>query len=87
MNPLMKLPWFGPFLGACLYLTGMNDAFLHRLGNWWLGFGRWGQTAAVLAGLALVFYFTVGALNRRRSAYRAALRAADLTRPAAPPSP
>lgn len=83
----MKLPWFGPGLGAVLYLTGMNDELLHLLGNWWLDIGRWGQTAAVLAVLALAAYFTLDALNRRRSAYRSAVRVADVTRPPTPQSP
>ncbi len=87
MNPLRKLPWFFPGLGAILYLTGMNDEMLHVLGGWWLDIGRWGQTGAALAALALVAYFTLDALNRRRSAYRSAVRAADLTRPANPQSP
>ncbi|MCQ3811062.1 MAG: hypothetical protein KTV68_11000 [Acidimicrobiia bacterium] len=87
MNPLMRLPWFGPGLGAFLYLTGMNDEVLHLLGSWWLDIGRWGQTAAVLVVLALVAYFTLEALNRRRSAYRSAVRAADATRPPTPQSP
>ena len=87
MNPLRKLPWFFPGLGAFLYLTGMNDELLHLLGSWWLDIGRWGQTAAVLAVLALVAYFTLDALNRRRSAYRSAIRAADVTRPPTPQSP
>ncbi len=67
-------------MGAFLYLTGMNDEALHRIGVWWLDLGRWGQTAAVLAALALAAYFTQGALNRRRAAYRSAVLAADLTR-------
>lgn len=87
MNPLMKLPWFGPGLGAFLYLTGMNDELLHLLGSWWLDIGRWGQTAAVLVVLALSAYFTLDALNRRRSAYRSAVRVADVTRPPTPQSP
>ncbi|MCY4194914.1 MAG: hypothetical protein OXF04_11610 [bacterium] len=87
MNSLLKLPWFGPGLGASLYLTGMNDELLHLLGNWWLDIGRWGQTAAVLAALAVIAYFTLNALNRRRSAYRSAVRAAESTRPRTPQSP
>ena len=87
MNSLLKLPWFGPGLGASLYLTGMNDELLHLLGNWWLDIGRWGQTAAVLAALAVIAYFTLNALNRRRSAYRSAVRAAESTRPPTPQSP
>lgn len=86
MNSLWKRPWFGPGLGACLYLTGMNDELLHVLGNWWLDIGRWAQTAAVLVVLALAVYLTLDALNRRRSAYRAAIRAADITRRPSPPS-
>lgn len=87
MNPLRKLPWFFPGLGAFLYLTGMNDEMLHLLASWWLDIGRWGQTAAVLAILALLAYFTLDAFNRRRSAYRSAIRAADVTRPPSPQSP
>lgn len=83
MNRLWSRPWFFGGIGAFGYLTGMNDALLHRLGTWWLDMGRWGQTAAVLAALALAAYFVQGALNRRRSAFRAAVRAADTTRPRA----
>ena len=83
MNRLWSRPWFFGGIGAFGYLTGMNDALLHRLGAWWLDLGRWGQTAAVLAALALAAYFVQGALNRRRSAFRAAVRAADTTRPRA----
>lgn len=82
MNQLAKRPWFFPSMGAFLYLTGMNDEFLHVVGSWWLDFGRWGQTVVVLVLLALVAYFASEALNRRRSAYRAAVNAADATRPA-----
>ena len=82
MNPLRKLPWFFPGLGAFLYLTGMNDEFLHIVGDLWLDVGRWGQTGVVLALLALVAYFTLDALNRRRSAYHSTIRAADTTRSA-----
>lgn len=80
MNRLASRPWFGPGMGVFLYLTGMNDEALHHVGTGWLELGRWGQTAAVLAALALAAYFTQGALNRRRSAYRSAVRAADSTR-------
>lgn len=86
MNSLWKRPWFSPGVGATLYLTGMNDELLHVLGSWWLDIGRWAQTVAVLVVLALAAYFTLEALNRRRSAYRAAIRAADLTRPPTPQS-
>ena len=81
MNRLWSRPWFFAGIGAFGYLTGMNDELLHRLGTWWLDLGRWGQTAAVLAVLALAAYFTQGALNRRRSAFRSAVQAADVTRP------
>ncbi len=84
MNPLRKLPWFFPGMGAFLYLTGMNDEFLHIVGDLWLDVGRWGQTGLVLALLALVAYFTLDALNRRRSAYHSAVRAADTTRSSCP---
>ncbi|WP_420638469.1 hypothetical protein [Candidatus Poriferisocius sp.] len=77
MNRLRSRPWFFPVLGAALYLTGMNDELLHIVGDAWLELGRWVQTAVVLALLALIAYFTLDALNRRRSAYRSALRAAD----------
>lgn len=87
MNLLVKRPWFGPGMAAFLYLTGMNDAMLHRLGSWWLDLGRWGQTVAVLVALALVAYFALDALSRRRSAYRAAVRAADVTRSSTAPCP
>jgi hypothetical protein len=93
MNRITSRPWFGPGAGAFLYLTGMNDEALHHIGRWWLSLGRWGQTAAVLAALALTLFFVQGALNRRRAAYRSAVRAAELTRPrhrraaAAPNSP
>ena len=80
MNRLASRPWFFAGVGAFGYLTGMNDEMLHWLGTWWLELGRWGQTAAVLAVLALAAYFTQGALNRRRSAYRSAVVAADATR-------
>ena len=81
MNRLWSRPWFFPGMGAFLYLTGMNDELIHHVGDWWLDLGRWGQTAAVLMALALAAFFTQSALNRRRSAYRSAVRAADLTRP------
>ena len=81
MNRLSSRPWFFGAMGAFLYLTGMNDEALHHLGVWWLDLGRWGQTTAVLAALALAAYFTQGALNRRRAAYRSAVRAAGLSRP------
>ena len=84
MNPLRKLPWFFPGLGAFLYLTGMNDEFLHIVGDLWLDLTRWGQTGVVLALLALVAYFTLDALNRRRSAYRSAIRVARTTRSSNP---
>ena len=80
LNRLASRPWFFAGMGAFLYLTGMNDEALHHLGNWWLSFGRWGQTAVVAVVLALIAYLTLDAVNRRRSAYRAALRAADATR-------
>lgn len=80
MNRLASRPWFFAGVGAFGYLTGMNDEMLHWLGTWWLELGRWGQTAAVLAVLALAAYFTQGALNRRRAAYRSAVVAADATR-------
>jgi len=76
MNQLRKRPWFFPSMGAFLYLSGMNDMFLHVVGGWWLDFGRWGQTITVLVLLALAAYFTVAALNRRRSAFRSAVAAA-----------
>ena len=81
VNRITSRPWFGPGAGAFLYLTGMNDEALHHIGTWWLGLGRWGQTGAVLAALALALFFVQGALNRRRDAYRSAVRAAELTRP------
>lgn len=81
MNRLRSRPWFFPALGAFLYLSGMNDELLHWIGGWWLDFGRWGQTAVVVALLALIVYFVLDAFNRRRSAYRSAVRAADVTRP------
>ena len=81
MNRLASRPWFFAGVGAFGYLTGMNDEMLHWLGTWWLELGRWGQTAAVLAVLALAAYFTQGALSRRRAAYRSAVRAAAATRP------
>ena len=81
MNQLSKRPWFFPSMGAFLYLTGMNDEALHIIGGWWLDLGRWAQTAAVLALLALAGYFTSESVNRRRSAYRAALSAAEASRP------
>jgi len=84
VNPLRKLPWFFPGLGAFLYLTGMNDEFLHIVGDLWLDVGRWGQTGVVLALLALVAYFTLDALNRRRSAYRSTVRSAHATRSSSP---
>ena len=80
MNRLASRPWFFAAVGAFGYLTGMNDEMLHWLGTWWLELGRWGQTAAVLAALALAAYFTQGALNRRRAAFRSAVVAADATR-------
>lgn len=80
MNRLRSRPWFFGGVGAFGYLTGMNDALLHRLGTWWLELGRWGQTAAVLAALALAAYFTQGALSRRRTAFRSAVSAAGATR-------
>ena len=80
MNRLGSRPWFFAGVGAFGYLTGMNDEMLHWLGTWWLELGRWGQTAAVLAALALAAYFTQGALNRRRAAFRSAVGAADATR-------
>lgn len=80
MNRIMSRPWFGPGAGAFLYLTGMNDEALHHIGTWWLSLGRWGQTAAVLAALALAAYFIQGALSRRRTAFRSAVGAADATR-------
>lgn len=80
MNRLSSRPWFFGGMGAFLYLTGMNDEALHHIGSWWLELGRWGQTAAVLAALALAAYFTQGALNRRRAAFRSAVGAADATR-------
>ncbi|WP_419841154.1 hypothetical protein [Candidatus Poriferisodalis sp.] len=76
MNRLAKRPWFFPSLAVFLYLTGMNDEALHRLGQWWLSFGRWGQTVAVLVLLTLLAYFTLDMVGRRRSAYRTAVRAA-----------
>ena len=81
MNRITSRPWFGPGAGAFLYLTGMNDEALHHIGTWWLSLGRWGQTGVVLAALALALFFVQGALNRRRDAYRSAVRAAELTRP------
>lgn len=80
MNRLWSRPWFFAGVGAFGYLTGMNDELLHWLGTWWLELGRWGQTAAVLAVMALAAYFTQGALNRRRAAFRSAVVAADATR-------
>ncbi len=80
MNPLRKRPWFFPLIGASLYLSGMNDMFLHVVGGWWLDLGRWTQTVAVLALLALGSYVVTVSLNRRHSAYRAAILAADATR-------
>ena len=81
MNRLWSRPWFFGGIGAFGYLTGMNDELLHGLGALWLDLGRWGQTAAVLAALALAAYFTQGALSRRRAAFRSAVRAAGLSRP------
>ncbi len=80
MNRLWTRPWFFPSLGAALYLTGMNDELLHMVGDLWLDFNRWGQTAVVLALLALAAYFTMDIINRQRSAYRSAIRAAEATR-------
>ena len=81
MNQLSKRPWFFPSMGAFLYLTGMNDEALHIIGGWWLDLGRWAQTAAVLVLVVSAGYFTSEAVNRRRSAYRAALSAAEASRP------
>ena len=93
MNQLRKRPWFFPMIGASLYLSGMNDMFLHVVGGWWLDLGRWTQTIAVLVLLALGNYVVTASFNRRRSAYRAAVLAADATRktgekedPLAPPT-
>ena len=84
MNRLWLRPWFFPGLGAFLYLTGMNDELLHRIGNWWLDFGRWVQTAVVLVVLVLIAYFVLDRFNRRRSAYRTALQPAGINDPPRP---
>ncbi len=81
MNRLWLRPWFFPGLGAFLYLTGMNDELLHRIGNWWLDFGRWVQTAVVLVVLVLIAYFVLDRFNRRRSAYRTAIQSAGINDP------
>ena len=76
MNRLIGRPWFGPGLGAILYLVGFNEVLLHEIGTGWIRLDRIAQTVAVLAVLGLMAYFTNDYLNERRSAYRTAVRAA-----------
>ena len=76
MNRLISRPWFGPALGAFLYLAGFNDELLHLIGDAWLDLGRLTQTVVVLVALALVGYFVSDYLRQRHSAYQTAVRAA-----------
>ena len=76
MNRLVGRPWFGPGLGAILYLVGFNGALLHEIGTGWLRLGRIAQTVIVLVVVGLMAYLTSDYLNERRSAYRTAVRAA-----------
>ena len=79
MNRLPGRAWFFPVLGTVLYLAGFNDALLHEIGVGWLRLGRWPQTALVVILLAIIAYFVNDYGKQRRSAYRAAVRAASLT--------
>lgn len=78
---LWRRAWLFPALGAMLYLAGINDEVLHALGGWWLGLNRWTQTVVVLAVLAISIACVAATFTRRRAAYRAAVWAAESTRP------
>lgn len=76
MTAMAKRRWFGGLTGAMLYLTGMNDQALDRMGHWWLALASWLQVAIVCALLALAVWVAARVLSARRTAYAAAVRTA-----------
>lgn len=77
---LWRRAWLLPGLGAALYLAGVNDEVLHVFGDWWLSLNRWIQTVVVLLLLTTIASVVAFVFSRRRSAYNAAVRAAESTR-------
>jgi len=74
---VIRRRWFWGLTGAMLYLTGINDEALGRIGSWWLDLPIWLQAATVAALLALAMWVSARILAARRAAYDAAVRAAD----------
>lgn len=81
---MIRQRWFGGLLGAMLYLTGMNDQALHHIADWWLSLPQWLHVVIVVALLALAAWTTARVLGSRRTAYDAAVEAADRPGSAAP---
>ncbi|MCY4629720.1 MAG: hypothetical protein OXE75_02335 [bacterium] len=68
--------WFWGLVGAMVYVAGMNDEALDRIGDGWLALPRWAHVVIVVVLLALAVRLAARILAARRAAYDAAVRAA-----------
>ncbi len=59
-----------------VYVAGMNDEALDRIGDGWLALPRWAHVVIVVVLLALAVRLAARILAARRAAYDAAVRAA-----------
>ena len=75
---MIRRRWFWGLIGAMLYLAGMNDEALDKIGGWWLGLFPWTQVVIVVVLLALAIWVVTRILTARRAAYDAAVHAAAL---------
>ena len=73
---MIRRRWFWGLVGAMLYVAGMNDEALDRIGGGWLALPRWAHVVIVVVLLALAVRLAVRVLAARRAAYDAAVRAA-----------
>jgi hypothetical protein len=60
-----------------LYVAGMNDEALDRIGDGWLALPRWAHVVIVVVLLALAVRVAVRVLAARRAAFDAAVRVAS----------
>lgn len=74
---MIRRRWFWGLIGATLYLTGMNDEALDKVGDGWLSLPRWAHVVIVVVLLVLATRLAVRILAARRAAYEAAVRAAS----------
>ena len=78
---MIRRRWFWGLVGAMLYVAGMNDEALDRIGDGWLALPRWAHVVIVVVLLALAVRVAVRVLAARRAAYEAAVAAASWENP------